>query len=195
MIEIFAAKMGGYVSYRFGQPSVLGELLVGVISGSTILNMVFSLPLFHEPVLLQEALTLLAELGVIMLMFLAGLALHLSELLTASKVSIFSGVLGVLVPLGLGYGTAILFGVKSTEALFIALTISATSVSISAQTLMEPGVLRTRLGLGLLGGFNRRQAMQLGIGMVSRGEVGLIVATFALSEGLLSSGNFSIVYS
>ena len=187
--------MGGYVSYRFGQPSVLGELLVGVISGSTILNMVFSLPLFHEPVLLQEALTLLAELGVIMLMFLAGLELHLSELLTASKVSIFSGVLGVLVPLGLGYGTAILFGVKSTEALFIALTISATSVSISAQTLMEPGVLRTRLGLGLLGGFNRRQAMQLGIGMVSRGEVGLIVATFALSEGLLSSGNFSIVYS
>jgi Kef-type K+ transport system membrane component KefB len=49
-------------------------------------------------------------------------------------------------------------------------------------------------GLGaLIGGFNRRESLQLGIGMVSRGEVGLIVATFALSEGLLSSGNFSIV--
>ena len=46
---------------------------------------------------------------------------------------------------------------------------------------------------GLVGGFNRRQSLQLGIGMVSRGEVGLIVATFALSEGLLSAGNFSIV--
>jgi Kef-type K+ transport system membrane component KefB len=53
-------------------------------------------------------------------------------------------------------------------------------------------VIGSGLG-GLLGGFTRREALQLGIGMVSRGEVGLIVAAFALSEGLLSSGNFSIV--
>jgi Kef-type K+ transport system membrane component KefB len=364
VIVIFAAKMGGYVSTRFRQPSVLGELLVGLVLGPTILNMLFSWPIFHEPELLEEALTLMAELGVIMLMFLAGLELHLSELLSSGKVSALSGILGVLVPLGFGYGMAILFGVESTEALFIALTLSATSVSISAQTLMELGVLRTRVGLGLLGsavfddilvilllsasfvfisgsaseglggvgvtvlamvaylavavlvglfllprlviwverlpisqgiiafaliitllfawaaevigsmaaitgaflvglflartpfkerieqgvstmaygffvpiffvniglavnmravgdnailfavtitivaviskiigsglgaligGFNRRESLQLGIGMVSRGEVGLIVATFALSEGLLSSGNFSIV--
>lgn len=364
VIVIFAAKMGGFVSTRFRQPSVLGELLVGLILGPTILNMLFSWPLFHEPELLEEALTLMAELGVLMLMFLAGLELHLSELLSSGKVSALSGIFGVLVPLGLGYGTAVLFGVESAEALFIALTLSATSVSISAQTLMELGVLRTRVGLGLLGsavfddilvilllsasfvfisgsgseglgglgatvlgmvaylaiavliglfllprlvvwverlpisqgiiafalvitllfawaaevigsmaaitgaflvglflartpfreriergvstmaygffvpiffvniglavnmrdigdnailfaviitivaviskvigsglgaligGFNRREALQLGVGMVSRGEVGLIVATFALSEGLLSSGNFSIV--
>ncbi|UCG24355.1 MAG: cation:proton antiporter [Chloroflexota bacterium] len=364
VIVIFAAKMGGYISSRLGQPSVLGELLVGVILGPTILNMLFSWPIFHEPELLEEALTLMAELGVILLMFLAGLELHLSELLSSGKVSALSGVLGVLVPLGLGYGTAVLFGVDQGEALFIALTLSATSVSISAQTLMELGVLRTRVGLGLLGsavfddilvilllsvsfvfvsgsasdglggfaltilgmvaylviavliglyliprlvvwverlpisqgiiafalilillfawaaevigsmaaitgaflvglflartpfkeqiergvvtmaygffvpiffvniglavnmrdvgenailfaivitvvavvskivgsglgglvgGFDRRQSLQLGIGMVSRGEVGLIVATFALSEGLLSEGNFSIV--
>ncbi|MGD2048762.1 MAG: cation:proton antiporter, partial [Chloroflexota bacterium] len=151
VIVIFAAKMGGYISTRFRQPSVLGELLVGLILGPTILNMLFSWPIFHEPELLEEALTLMAELGVIMLMFLAGLELHLSELLSSGKVSALSGILGVLVPLGLGYGTAILFGVESTEALFMALTLSATSVSISAQTLMELGVLRTRVGLGLLG--------------------------------------------
>jgi Kef-type K+ transport system membrane component KefB len=57
----------------------------------------------------------------------------------------------VLVPLGLGYGTSIFFGAEQTEALFIALTLSATSVSISAQTLMELQVLRSRVGLGLLG--------------------------------------------
>jgi Kef-type K+ transport system membrane component KefB len=151
VIVIFAAKMGGYVSSRFHQPSVLGELLVGLILGPTILDMLFSWPIFHEPALLEEALTLMAELGVIMLMFLAGLELHLSELLSSGKVSALSGILGVLVPLGLGYSTAVLFGVDSTEALFIALTLSATSVSISAQTLMELGVLRTRVGLGLLG--------------------------------------------
>jgi Kef-type K+ transport system membrane component KefB len=150
-IVIFAAKLGGYISTRFGQPSVLGELLVGVILGPTILNMVFSWPLFHEPVLLAEALTLMAELGVILLMLLAGLELHLAELLGSGKVSAPAGVLGVLVPLGMGYGAAVLFGVEPAEALFIALTLSATSVSISAQTLMELGVLRTRVGLGLLG--------------------------------------------
>jgi Kef-type K+ transport system membrane component KefB len=150
-IVIFAAKLGGYISTRFGQPSVLGELLVGVILGPTILNMVFSWPLFHEPALLSEALTLMAELGVLLLMLLAGLELHLAELLGSGKVSALSGVLGVLVPLGMGYGTAVLFGVQPDEALFIALTLSATSVSISAQTLMELGVLRTRVGLGLLG--------------------------------------------
>ena len=151
VIVIFAAKMGGYISTRFRQPSVLGELLVGLILGPTILNMLFSWPIFHEPELLEEALTLMAELGVIMLMFLAGLELHLSELLTSGKVAALAGILGVLVPLGMGYGTAVLFGVDSSEALFIALTLSATSVSISAQTLMELGVLRSRVGLGLLG--------------------------------------------
>jgi Kef-type K+ transport system membrane component KefB len=151
VIVILAAKMGGYISTRFRQPSVLGELLVGLILGPTILNMLFSWPLFHEPELLKETLTLMAELGVIMLMFLAGLELHLSELLSSGKISALSGFLGVLVPLGMGYGAAVLFGVGSTEALFIALTLSATSVSISAQTLMELGVLRTRVGLGLLG--------------------------------------------
>lgn len=151
VIVIFAAKMGGYISSKLGQPSVLGELLVGIVLGPTILNMLYSWPLFHEPEHLEEALTLMAELGVIMLMFLAGLELHLSELLSSGKVSLLSGVLGVFVPLGLGFGTALLFGVDQVEALFIGLTLSATSVSISAQTLMELRVLRTRVGLGLLG--------------------------------------------
>jgi Kef-type K+ transport system membrane component KefB len=151
VIVISAAKLGGYISARFGQPSVLGELLVGIVLGPTILNILFSWPMFHEPELLSEALTLMAELGVIMLMFLAGLELHLPELLSSGRVSALAGILGVLVPLGLGYGTAILFDVDAAEALFIALTLSATSVSISAQTLMELRVLRTRVGLGLLG--------------------------------------------
>ncbi len=179
VIVIFAAKMGGYISTRFRQPSVLGELLVGLILGPTILNILFSWPLFHEPELLKEALTLMAELGVIMLMFLAGLELHLPELLRSGKVSAFSGILGVLVPLGTGYGTAVLFGVQSTEALFIALTLSATSVSISAQTLMELGVLRTRVGLGLLG-----SAVFDDILVILLLSVSFVLVSGGVSEGL-----------
>ncbi len=149
-IVILAAKLGGYVSNRLGQPAVLGELLAGLILGPTVLDLLHW-SIFAEGGHLGESITLMAELGVIMLMLLAGLELHLSELLGAGRVSAIAGVLGVVLPLGLGIGVAMLFGVAFAEALFIGLTLSATSVSISAQTLLELRVLRSRVGLTLLG--------------------------------------------
>ena len=150
-IIITAAKAGGYLSVRFKQPSVLGELLAGLILGPTVLDMLHAWPLFSGDESLGESITFLAELGVLMLMMLAGLELHLSELLKSGKVAALAGTLGVVTPFGLGWGVAALFGVPSTEALFIGLTLAATSVSISAQTLMELKVLRSRVGLALLG--------------------------------------------
>jgi Kef-type K+ transport system membrane component KefB len=151
VIIIIAAKLGGYVSFRLRQPSVLGELLAGLILGPTVFDMLHTWPIFHGEGQLAESITLMAELGVILLMMLAGLELQLDELLKSGKVSAFAGVLGVLVPFGLGYATALLFDVPSGEAILIGLTLSATSVSISAQTLMELNVLRSRVGLGMLG--------------------------------------------
>ncbi|MCA9932383.1 MAG: cation:proton antiporter, partial [Anaerolineales bacterium] len=122
IIIIVAAKTSGYISTRFKQPSVLGELLAGVILGPTVLDMLHVWPVFHgSEEVLAEFITLMAELGVILLMLLAGLELHLSELLKSGKVSALAGVLGVLVPLGLGWGTAVLFGADSTEGLFLGL--------------------------------------------------------------------------
>ena len=152
VIIIVAAKVGGYISTRFNQPSVLGELLAGLLLGPTALDMLHNWTfLFHSGEELGEIITIMAELGVILLMLLAGLELHLPDLLNAGKVSAFAGVLGVLVPLGLGIGAAMLFGTGGEEALFLGLTLAATSVSISAQTLMELNVLRSRVGLALLG--------------------------------------------
>ena len=149
---IIAAKASGYVSKQFGQPSVLGELLAGLILGPTVINGMETIPVFHEHhVALEELIKTMAELGVILLMFLAGLELDLKELLKSGRVSAVAGVLGVIVPIALGYGTALAFGTSSGEALFIGLALSATSVSISAQTLMELGVLRSEVGLALLG--------------------------------------------
>jgi Kef-type K+ transport system membrane component KefB len=151
VILLVAAKLGGYVSIRLGQPSVLGELLVGILLGPTVLNMLGAWPLFAGDDHLPESLTLFAEIGVILLMFLAGLELDLRDLLRSGRVAALAGSLGVIVPLVSGYATALLLGVDSTEAIFIGLALSATSVSISAQTLMEMGVLRSKVGLGLLG--------------------------------------------
>jgi len=85
------------------------------------------------------------------LMFIAGLDLHISDLAKSGKVAVFAGVLGVVFPLVIGYGTGMFYEFGSEQAIFIGLVLAATSVSISAQTLMELGKLRTRVGIGMLG--------------------------------------------
>ncbi len=151
-IVISAAKTGGYISSRyFNQPSVLGELIVGLLLGPSLIDLL-SLDFLHHPDLIDEAVTLTAELGVLLLMMLAGLELHLPELLRSGKVAALAGVLGVIFPFALGWGMALLlFDSAAAEAIFVGLTLSATSVSISAQTLIELGKLRSRVGLAMLG--------------------------------------------
>lgn len=150
-IIIVAAKGLGYVSSRLGQPSVLGELIAGLLLGPTVFNMLHSWPVFAQDEHLGESIRLMAELGVLLLMMLAGLELELSELLRSGKASGLSGTLGVLVPLIMGYVAARMFGIDNAEAIFVGLALSATSVSISAQTLIELNVLRSRVGLTMLG--------------------------------------------
>lgn len=150
-IIVTAAKTAGYLSTMIGQPSVLGELLAGLILGPTVLDMLNMWPVFAHDEGLGEIIRMMGELGVIFLMMLAGLELHLSELLQSGKVSALSGTIGVILPFVLGWGTARLFGTSNVEAVFIGLALSATSVSISAQTLLELNVLRSVVGLALLG--------------------------------------------
>jgi Kef-type K+ transport system membrane component KefB len=148
-IVISAAKLGGYLSYRIGQPAVLGELTVGIILGPSVLNLL-SMPYFTDQHLL-EVIHQMAEVGVLLLMFLAGLDLHITDLLRSGKVASLAGTFGVILPLALGTLTGVFFSMEIQPAIFIGLILSATSVSISAQTLMELKVLRSRMGVGLLG--------------------------------------------
>jgi Kef-type K+ transport system membrane component KefB len=148
-VLIAAARLGGLASRRLGQPAVLGELLVGVVLGPSLLNF-FQLSVFSDEHL-GEQIQHLAELGVILLMFLAGLEIELDEMVKTGRAAVLAGALGVLVPMGLGSGAAALFGYGTLPALFLGIVLSATSVSISAQTLMELRVLRSREGLALLG--------------------------------------------
>ncbi len=150
VVIITAAKAGGYLSYRLGQPSVLGELLVGLILGPSVLDFLH-LPIFTPEAHLGDTIAELAEFGVLMLMFIAGLELHLSDLAKAGRVSALAGTLGVVTPVLMGFGLGRLFGMDVNAALFIGLILAATSVSISAQTLMELDKLRTRVGISMLG--------------------------------------------
>lgn len=148
-VIIFSAKFAGYISTRIGQPSVFGELVIGLLLGPSLLNLTHLS--FITDGHLEEIVHELGEIGVLLLMFLAGMELHIADLARNTRVSAFAGTLGVVVPVLLGYGAGILFGLAPDHAIFLGLTLGATSVSISAQTLMELDVLRSRVGLGLLG--------------------------------------------
>jgi len=148
-VIITAAKIGGLLSARWGQPSVLGELLAGLVLGPTAINL-FGLPAFSDSHL-PETIKHLAEVGVILLMFVAGMEIDLGEMVRAGRVATFTGTLGVLAPIALGAIATLPFGFSPLHALFVGVILSATSVSISAQTLIELGVLRRREGVALLG--------------------------------------------
>lgn len=133
-------------------PQVVGALFAGLILGPAVLNIV------HE----TEFLTQLAEVGVILLMFFAGLETDISELKQSGKVSLVTAILGIIVPLIGGFFVAMYFnreGIMPFEAsssvflqnVFIGTILTATSVSITVETLKEMGKLNSKVGNTILG--------------------------------------------
>lgn len=136
-----AAKAGGLLSRRLKMPEVLGAMLSGVLLGPVALNLVH----------LDDSLRLLSNLGVILLMFLAGLETNVEQFKKAARPSFAIAVLGILAPLLLGTLSAFLFFHNLMENLFIGVILTATSVSITVETLTELGKLNSRPGICILG--------------------------------------------
>lgn len=148
-ILILSAKVLGELATRLGQPAILGELFAGLLLGPSVLD-ILSLPVVRAEGL-GEWVHLLGQVGVLWLMFAAGLETELGDLRRAGRPALLGGVSGVVAPTLLGFGLGWAFGYPLGEALFLGIVLSATSVSISAQTLLELRRLRTREGMALLG--------------------------------------------
>jgi Kef-type K+ transport system membrane component KefB len=123
------ARILGHLFQRFKLPAVVGELLAGAILGPQLLDLVHS----------GEILDIFAELGVIMLLFMAGLETHIEELLETRAAAIKVAVLGAALPFIGGLLLGILFGWESSAALFMATALTATSVGITVRALRELG--------------------------------------------------------
>lgn len=150
-VIILASKGAGALSKRLGQPAVLGELLVGLILGPTALNMLHWAP-FTQHELLEGLVKYMAELGVIFLMFLAGLETDLKEMRRVGVAAFMGATGGVVAPLAAGFLISrYIGGLDFFPSLFIGVILTATSVSISAQTLLEMGRLRSKEGTTILG--------------------------------------------
>lgn len=133
--------LAGHFAQRMGFPAVVGQLLVGIILGPGILGIIHS----------DELISVFSEIGVIILMFLAGLESDLKMLKKYIKPALVVAILGVVLPIVLVSGASLLFGVHPMEALFIGVIFSATSVSISVEVLKEYHTLNTKEGATILG--------------------------------------------
>lgn len=138
---LFATKIAGIASQKLKMPEVLGALVAGVLLGPAVLDAVDY----------SDSVKLLANFGVIFLMFLAGLETNIEEFKKAGKSSFFIAVLGIAFPLVLGTASAYLFFGNWVENLFVGIILTATSVSITVETLTELGKLNTRAGVNVLG--------------------------------------------
>ena len=148
---LISTKLLGLVTKRFRMPQVVGALLAGLILGPALLNILKE----------TDFISQMSELGVIVLMFTAGLETNIQDLKKSGKASMIIATLGVIVPIILGFGLVMFFNNNGSftdmthtqllQNIFIGVILTATSVSITVETLKEIGKLNTKAGNAILG--------------------------------------------
>lgn len=167
IIILVFAKLFGELFERIGQASVLGELVAGVVLGSSVLGWI-------EP---NDSLLFLAELGAILLLFEVGLESDLEEFLRVGPSAFMVATVGVIGPFVVGYFVSLALGLTPIVALFMGATLTATSVGITARTFSELGQLHTAEAKIVLGA------------AVIDDVMGLVI--LAVISGLVKNGSIS----
>ena len=204
LMVFVAAKLAGELVLRLGQPPVIGELLVGVAIGPYVLGLIGRpdsavIELFHQdPAMAAEAvhlaLEVVAEVGVVVLLFFVGLETRLEEMLRVGWRAAMVGALGVAFPFAAGTGLMLALGEPAVESLFIGVALVATSVGITARVLRDLGVLgapeaRIILGAAVIDDILGLLMLTIVSGIGSSGEVRvdrvLVIATLALGFTVL----------
>jgi Kef-type K+ transport system membrane component KefB len=143
LLAIFAAaKLFGELAERIGQPAVLGEMVGGIVIGVSGLHLVDS----HSPII-----HLLAELGVLLLLFLIGLETDLKRLLSVGPAATAVALAGVVLPFAGGYGVGAWLNYPTTVSIFLGAALTATSVGITARVLSDLGHLKSDESQVILG--------------------------------------------
>jgi len=138
---LLGAKVFGEIAERYGQPAVLGELLVGILLGPSLLGLV---PL-------SAGILLVAEIGVLLLLFEVGLETDLGELARVGGAAMAVAVLGMVLPFAGGYLVTSAAGYPTLTAIFVGAALTATSIGITSRVLSELKALKSREGQIILG--------------------------------------------
>lgn len=140
-LMLFLTLVVSHIFNRLNLPAVIGQLILGVILGKGVLNIVKA----------DNNVNLFAEIGVILLMFLAGLESNLKLLRKHLVPSITVAIFGVILPVALTLMTSLIFGINFKESIFISVVFAATSVSISVEVLKSLNYLSSASGTVILG--------------------------------------------
>jgi Kef-type K+ transport system membrane component KefB len=139
---LLGAKALGELAERLGQPAVLGEMLAGVILGRSLLG-------FVDPS--TQIVQIMAEVGVVVLLFSIGLETDLKRLLEVGGTSVMVASAGVLLPFAGGFGASLMLGLTHPQAIVMGAALTATSVGITARVLGDLGRLQRPDGQVILG--------------------------------------------
>ncbi len=148
-VVLIVAKLGGDLLERVRQPAVLGELVFGVIIGNLMLFGFDGLEFLKS----NKSFEVLAEIGVIILLFEVGLETNIKEMLQVGATSFVVATLGVIAPFFLGWGVSAIFLPEESiyTHIFIGATLCATSVGITARVLKDVNRVKSREGQIILG--------------------------------------------
>jgi Kef-type K+ transport system membrane component KefB len=173
-----ASKIAGSLCSRFSVPAILGELMVGVLLGPGAINLLH-IHLFAGGEA-AGALMLMAQFGGLVLMFVAGLETDVDRMREASGAAFLVALSGVVWPFLLGAGVGHLFGLSWRTACFLGGALTATSVSISARTLMDAGKMSSPEATVILGA------------AVIDDVMGLFVLAFLAASGSVTHSGFGL---
>lgn len=178
-LMLFLTLIISHIFNRLNLPAVVGQLILGVILGKGVLDIVKPT---HE-------VELFADIGVILLMFLAGLESDLKLLRKHLIPSINVAICGVILPVALTLGTALIFGINLNESVFISVVFAATSVSISVEVLKSLNYLSSTSGTVILGAAVADDILAISILSVMSGT---LTGNFSFEKLLLLLGMWVI---
>ena len=137
LLLLVLARVLGEVMERFKQPAMIGEILAGVVLGPTVLNVMVR----------NEELTAISELGVFLLVIIAGLEIDVREIVKTSRGrNLITSLLAFLIPIGSGFAVATAFDLALVPAIFVGLCVTITALPVSVRILMDLGQLKSEIG-------------------------------------------------
>jgi Kef-type K+ transport system membrane component KefB len=142
LLLLVVSRVAAEIAERVHQPAMIGEILAGLILGPALLDLI------HE----SSELTAIADIGLLMLVLLAGMEIELKQLFDAfTGRNIWISVMGFVVPLVLGIGAGAMLGLDANRTLFVGLCIAITALPVSIRILMDIGRLHTTVGQKIIG--------------------------------------------
>ena len=182
-IILIVAKVAAEVSDRIHVPAVIGEIFAGILIGPSVLGLVNT----------GDMLFFLAELGVILLLIQVGLETDIVELKSVGRASILVAIIGVVLPMALGFGASSLLGESINTSLFVGAALTATSIGITARVFGDLRALatveaRTVLGAAVVDDVLGLIILTVVTRIVEQGSVGIgtIASTIGLAVGFLA---------